>query len=200
MKHSNPIEDPLNIDLSLHAYQIKLTFLSPTFGSLCSVSSCRILEVVMLCISMNCIYAPVYSLQDKSYALQSYKTLILGNAGIWTTLISLALKAGLNLTYVLHRLVCSSQLCIQGLTIKINPVLFSGSNPVHYLLCVGVGSLYGSKRQHDYSLINVVGRFGSIGILVLNTCLINRSGTAQYTLLTFISSRLAIPSVPVAHD
>jgi hypothetical protein len=86
------------------------------------------------------------------------------------------------------------------LTIKINPVLFSGSNPVHYLLCVGVGSLYGSKRQHDYSLINVVGRFGSIGILVLNTCLINRSGTAQYTLLTFISSRLAIPSVPVAHD
>jgi hypothetical protein len=58
-----------------------------------------------------------YSLEDKSYALQSYKTLILGNAGIWTMLISLALKAGLNLT--------------------------------------------------SYSLINVVGRFGSIGILVL---------------------------------
>jgi hypothetical protein len=166
LKHSNLSEDLLNINLICFSTQINLTFLSPTFGSLCSVSSMRILEVVMLSISISSISAPLYSLSVKSYILQSYKTFFLGNAGNLTTLIALAIQAGLNLTYMLHRVVCSSQLCIQGLLIKINPILFSGSNPIHYMFSIGFGSLYGSERQHDYSLNNVVGRFGSIGILV----------------------------------
>lgn len=119
----------------------------------------------MLCILMSKYIATAYNV-GQSYLLLFFKTLVYGNASNWTRLIELSIKKGLNLIYVLNRLVTSLSLSISGLVMKINPISFTGSNPIHYLIVVGSGTLYGLKRQHDYSLLNVVGRFGSIGILV----------------------------------
>jgi hypothetical protein len=165
MKHSNQRVDPFNI-VSFQLYgQSSLTFVSATFGSLSILSSLSILGVVMLCILMSKYIATAYNV-GQSYLLLFFKTLVYGNASNWTRLIELSIKKGLNLIYVLNRLVTSLSLSISGLVMKINPISFTGSNPIHYLIVVGSGTLYGLKRQHDYSLLNVVGRFGSIGILV----------------------------------
>jgi hypothetical protein len=164
LKHSNHRIDPLNIVGSQLSKRYNLTFISATFGSLSILSTLSVLYIGMLCILMSSFISALNV--SKSYLVQFFKTSTFGNAGNWTRLIELSIKAGLNLCYILHKLITSLSLRIVGLMMKINPISFSGSNPIHYLIIVGSGTLYGLKRQHDYSLFNVVGRFGSIGILV----------------------------------
>jgi hypothetical protein len=165
MKHSNHRIDPFEIVGSQLNGRYNLAFVSATFGSLAILSTLSVLSVVTMCIIMSS-FTSISLNVSKSYLLQFFKTSIFGNAGNWTRLIELSIKAGMNVIYVLHKLVTSLSLSIVGLMMKINPISFAGSNPIHYFIVLGSGTLYGLKRQHDYSLFNVVGRFGSIGILV----------------------------------
>jgi hypothetical protein len=166
VKYSNQRVDPFNIVSLCLSARFNLILVSATFGSLTSLSSLSVIAVVMQCILMSKIVATSQCTSSKAYTIQFFKAFIFGNAGNCTRLIELSIRHGLNLIYVLHRLVMSCLFCISGLMMKINPISLAGSNPIHYLLLVGSGQLYGLKRQHNYSLLNVVGRFGSIGILV----------------------------------
>jgi hypothetical protein len=123
MKHGNSAMDPFQLELYNAGYIIDLTLVSPTFRSLAVGSSIALLAVVMLCTGFSKKYISSLGVLYKSYILQSYKTSVIGSAGNWTRLISLAVTSGLNLTYVLHKLTNVTSLCIRGLIMQINPIL-----------------------------------------------------------------------------
>lgn len=109
---------------------------------------------------------PIESVSHQLHLIECYKISGFGNAGNWIELLCLAVMSGLNLSYILDRAVNSLLVCVGGLLMKVNPVTSSGNNPIHYLLTIGGGNIRGSDIHHDYSFINMIGRFGSIGILV----------------------------------
>ena len=158
--------DPLNMDCVYSKNNTYLTFNSPRFGSFTSLSSLSSLSLVILCTFICKLYPSIRSVSSCSYIVSLYKTFIFGNANACSDLISLAILSGLNLSYVLYRLVRCISLCVSGLIIRINPISFSGSNPIHYILVIGLSNSHLFNRQHNVNLINVVGKLGSIGILV----------------------------------
>ena len=153
----------MQMDLIMLAHNnINLTIVSPSHGTLAIVSCQACITLVITLMLFSQTNSPSHSCFMKSYLLQSYKPYAFPNAGNCIRLISAALFKGLNLPYLLVRF--TGRLYIPGLLIKMNPLLFSGNNNVHYLLCLTCSPSYAPNTRLHYSLIHVVGRFGSIGI------------------------------------
>ena len=157
----------LKLHLFIRWCTINLRFVSPTYRSLAIVSCLAVLTLCDLLFSLHT--CPDSVIHSKSYLLQSYKTLIFANAANCTRVILLGIASGLNLTYLVHsvRLLLRVRLSVAGLVVKINAILFSGNNNVHYLLCLRCHILYSAARQEDRTLINLVATLGSIGVGVL---------------------------------
>jgi hypothetical protein len=68
------------LDLFIHCYMINLRFVSPTYRSLALISCLAVLTLCYLLFLLTFKACPSCVIHDRSYLLQSYKTLIFANA------------------------------------------------------------------------------------------------------------------------
>ena len=148
---------------------INLRFVCASYRSLYLLSSQSYLSLADLLFVLSHNSCPSSLVFQKSYLLQSYKTLIFANALVCTLVVSLAIHKGLNLTHLIH-LVCSNKrfhlLINSGLVVQINAILFIAQTKMA-ALCVSCFSLYSLARILDLGYINLVATLGSIGVKVV---------------------------------
>ena len=91
---------------------VNLRFLCARTTSLYLYSSLSLVRLtgVLFLLTFNLIPTCVH--HDKSYLLQSYKTDIFKNAYIFSSKLGFTIAFGLNLTHLIHLLLCKIQFCV----------------------------------------------------------------------------------------